>query len=429
MEPKEKQTIADLFQNKKFLYTLPIFLIAIAGIVYYLMQDTAAAPATTPSALNTSVPSARPDTLDRSKLGLQQEGNPDGSNRLPTGDFQSNVPQGIERLMYDKSATPVPVGYLNSQGRQGMAMPYDTNRTRLRNSRAGGLPGKLNPSHQRNDNGVMGLSERDSQLNGYDTPRSQAVDPQVQARQQAELQQAKQQQAKLLSLLEEYKKDKQIRKKNEEDKTKVDRADPADPVSSLNGIDREKGNNTFYGLYTDDNKKQQQAQLDKEVGTFRAVVYGDQDVVSSGRVRMRLLEPLRVRGGIIPANTIIYGIGSFQAERVAVKISGILYQNHELPVNLSVIDEDGIPGIYVPNIIGQAEARQALSQSANGIQISTYGGSGLNPATMVGNSAATAALQGARQLVQRKTTIQKAHLKNNYYIHLKSTDPGRTEQQ
>lgn len=422
MEQKEKKSISDLFQNKSFLYSLPIFLIAIAGILWYLVDEEATSKPITPSALNTNVPSANTDSTGQGKLHLQdQQKNQDDAEQqhLPVGSFQSNVPGSLDRYVYrsPKSST------------ENQTMSYMDTTIYGGNPRStGGLPTRLKPTIGTAPSFKDApMSEKDFQLSngyGYDPKSAQDLNPESQLQKKTDLEKALKDRQKLITLLEDYKKDKLQQALNEGDKRKVKKVVTPDVVGSLDESLKGAGNG-FYGLMSEDAKRIQKQQLEAEVGTIRAMIYGDQDVVSSGRVKMRLLEPVSVRGITIPANTLVYGTGSFTAERVNVKISAIQFENHILPVSMTAYDMDGMVGVYVPNIMGLTEAKQAVGQSVNGVNLNTYGGVGsVNAAAMVGTSAANAALQGAKQVLQRKTAIQKAHLKSNYYVLLRSNEPG-----
>ena len=132
-----------------------------------------------------------------------------------------------------------------------------------------------------------------------------------------------------------------------------------------------------------------------------------------------------MRDVIIPRHSLIYGVGSFNTERVQIAISSIQYQNKLFPVHLTVYDNDGMVGVYVPNIAGLPEARQALGQSVNSLNVNAgYGTTSVG--TMAALGAAQAGLQGVKQLARNKTQVQKAHLKNNHFVLLRSEEPGKT---
>lgn len=421
METNEKQKISDLFQNKRFLYSVPVFLIALGGIFWYVIGgDTPPEP--TANALNVTVPMAQSDSTKRSgKLDLQGEGNGDDVAMITADNgMNTQIPGSMDRFVYRKGS--------GRPAADGGAMAYmDTNiyqesGTQARTS-SRRMPSRLKPTMNQRNPLEAPLTERDATLSGNYDSREPATDAGEVARKKQELEKALKDRERLLALLQEYKRDKEAKIGLDGDKKKVRKTEADDVVGSLD-VNLKGAGNGFYGMMSDESQQTQKQQLQEEVGTIRAMIYSDQDVVSAGRVKLRLMDPVTVRGIKIPANTIIYGTGSFSAERVNVKITAIQYENHILPVSMNVYDMDGMAGVYVPNIVGLTEMRQAAGQSTSGVNITTGGGSGVNTAAMLGTSAASAAMQGARQLVQSKTTIQKAHLKSNYYVLLRSAETG-----
>lgn len=425
METTEKQKISDLFQNKRFLYSVPVFLIALGGILWYVLGGEASSQPI-PSALNTSVPTALSDsTSKQGKLDLQTSGNGADLGMVSSDNgVNTQVPGSLENFVYRKNGgRPQTDGrtmaYMDTSiyERAAEIRPQGANRS-------GRMPSRLNPTMNQGANPLNApLTERDATLSGNYDSREPQADPGETGRKKLELEKALKDRQRLITLLEEYKRDKEAKIAGEGDKKQVRKAEAADVVGSLD-VNLKGAGNGFYGMMSDESARTQKQQLDEEVGTIRAMIYSDQDVVSAGRVKIRLMDPVTVRGIKIPVNTLIYGTCNFSAERVNVKITAIQYEDHILPVSMNVYDMDGMAGVYVPNIVGLDEMRQAAGQSTGGINITTGGGSGLNAAAMLGTSAASAAVQGAKQLVQKKAGSQKAHLKSNYYVLLRSTQPG-----
>ena len=423
MEPK-KRNLKDLIQDKRFLWSIPVFIIVV-GIFLWMVssspeQTTPAEPA---SAINTKVPSAKTDSLLANRLDLQSETAEQTAATTP----MQGVP-GTEPYVYGKRYNPS----VRSVNRLDSGV-YDrpANRSETGSS---GFPNQVNTRRATSSSpGSMPLSEADGQLDD-DAPITSPQQAKDQAAKRAQLAQALEKQAKLEKLLTEYKKDKALKQARENDKTKVlkvitdEEGRYTAPITSLTGRDR-SSRNAFFGLYTEDARKAQQRLLDEEVGTIRAMVYGDQEINTTGsRIKIRLLEPLYVRGIIIPTNTLLYGMGQFSGQRVNLVIRSIQYQNRLFPVNIQVYDMDGMVGLYVPNMTNLDLAKQTASQVAqNGLGSSLGGGVYLNGSAQA--VAASAALQAGQQVVQgikqgiaRKAQIQRAYLKNNYFVLLRTLD-------
>lgn len=424
-----------MFQDKKFLSLLAFVLIAVGGLVYNLVggssKGTAEGADSDSTAINSQVPTARLDSANqRTKLDLQSQLLADPSaepsfERSGGSGFQTHLPGSTDPYLYSRNnrVEDADLKYVDSAAykRDYTSRPSgntgggNASYNRTSGSVGAALPGRIRAGASGTPTDGM-LSERDVTLADIEPRPVPAADPAELVRKKAELEKKVKQAERLQTLLEEYKRDKEAKKILDEDKKVVRRADDAAVVTSLNGPG--SSTNGFFGLYTEDARKSRQRQLEQEVGSIPAMVYGDQSIVNQGRVKVRLLEAVTVRGITLPTGTLVYGQGSFSAERVQVVITSIQYENKILPVSMTAYDMDGMAGIYVPNIQGLQDMRQAAGQSASGINLST--GSARNGLAAAGASAAGAAIQGIRQVTQRAATQVKANLKSNYYVLLRS---------
>ena len=96
--------------------------------------------------------------------------------------------------------------------------------------------------------------------------------------------------------------------------------------------------------------------------TIKACVHGDQTITSGQSVRLRLLEDMRVGRYVLPRNTLITGEGSIKGERLDIEILQVEYNGTIIPVELTVHDNDGQEGIFIP---GSMEASAAKEMAAN----------------------------------------------------------------
>ena len=96
--------------------------------------------------------------------------------------------------------------------------------------------------------------------------------------------------------------------------------------------------------------------------TIAACVQGDQTVTDGQTVRLRLLEPMRVSGRIVPRNATLVGAARLQGERLEIGIISLEHQGNIIPVELEVYDSDGQAGIFVP---GSMETDAAKEIGAN----------------------------------------------------------------
>ena len=151
--------------------------------------------------------------------------------------------------------------------------------------------------------------------------------------------------------------------------------------------------------------------------TIKACVHGDQTITSGQSVRLRLLEDMRVGRYVLPRNTLITGEGSIKGERLDIEILQVEYNGTIIPVELTVHDNDGQAGIFIP---GSMEASAAKEMATNlgqnlGTSISiTNQSAGDQLLSEVGRGA----IQGVSQYISKKMREEKVHLKSGYTLML-----------
>ena len=151
--------------------------------------------------------------------------------------------------------------------------------------------------------------------------------------------------------------------------------------------------------------------------TIKACVHGDQTITSGQSVRLRLMEDMRVGKHVLPRNTLITGEGSIKGERLDIEILQVEHNGTIIPVELTVHDNNGQAGIFIP---GSMEASAAKEMAANlgqnlGTSISiTNQSAGDQLLSEVGRGA----IQGVSQYISKKMREEKVHLKSGYTLML-----------
>lgn len=150
--------------------------------------------------------------------------------------------------------------------------------------------------------------------------------------------------------------------------------------------------------------------------TIAACVQGDQTLTDGQTVKLRLLEPMRVSGRIIPRNTPLVGAARLQGERLGINITSLEHQGTIIPVELEVYDSDGQAGIFIP---GSMEIDAAKEIGAN---MGSSLGSSINISTDAGAQLASdlgrGAIQGISQYISKRMRTVKVHLKSGYKVLL-----------
>ena len=154
--------------------------------------------------------------------------------------------------------------------------------------------------------------------------------------------------------------------------------------------------------------------LDKN--TISACIYGNQTVTDGQKVRLRLLEQMRVGDIIIPANAVVTGSARITGERLGISVTSIEYAGSIYNVKLNVYDTDGQEGIFIP---GSMELNAAKEVAAN---MGTSMGSSINISSDAGAQLASdlgkGLIQGTSQYIAKKMRTVKVHLKSNYRVML-----------
>lgn len=150
--------------------------------------------------------------------------------------------------------------------------------------------------------------------------------------------------------------------------------------------------------------------------TIAACVHGTQTVTDGQALRLRLLEPMRVGGLLVPKGTVISGLTSLQGERMEVEIEAISHNGNVLPVELEVYSADGQKGILVPNSLENDAAREIAAGMGgaveSGISISTDAGA------QIVSDVGRGLIRGVSQYFTKKARTVKITVKAGYRLLL-----------
>jgi conjugative transposon TraM protein len=145
---------------------------------------------------------------------------------------------------------------------------------------------------------------------------------------------------------------------------------------------------------------------------IEAVVSETQTIVAGAVVKFRLLNDIAVNGNLIPKNSLVYGVGKLNGERLEVDITSVTYNGAIYEVGMEVYDLDGLPGVYIPGAIGRTVAKQSANSSVQSMSLST-----LDPS--IEAQAAAAGVDAAKELFSKKVKLVRVTLKAGYKVLLK----------
>ena len=143
------------------------------------------------------------------------------------------------------------------------------------------------------------------------------------------------------------------------------------------------------------------------------------------RLRFKLLDDVTVGGINLKKGTYLYGtVTGFGQQRVRAAITSILIGDKFVKVNLSVFDNDGMEGFYVP----ESQFRDFVKDAGSKQNISFESGSGYE----TGISAEAIALQtlqnmynSASSAISSNIRKNKAKIKYNTIVYLINSDEAR----
>lgn len=151
--------------------------------------------------------------------------------------------------------------------------------------------------------------------------------------------------------------------------------------------------------------------------TIKACIHGNHTITDGQAVRIRLLEPMIAGTTLLPLNSLITGTGRLTGERLGISITSLEYEGMIIPVELTVIDNDGQEGIFIPGSMEVNAAKEIAANMGAGL------GSSINISQQsAGNQLLTdmgrGAIQGTSQYISKRISEVKVHLKAGYKVML-----------
>ena len=175
-------------------------------------------------------------------------------------------------------------------------------------------------------------------------------------------------------------------------------------------------NTGFYTAGTDKDDRE------TSPNTIKACVHNDQVIVSGQNVQLRLLEPVKVGGIIIPVNEIVTGIATIRGERLNITVSSLEFRGQIIPVEISVYDIDGQQGIFIPGSVETSALKEVTASMGQGAGTSISINQGTTAGQQLAADVGRSFIQGASQYVSKKLRTTKVTLKAGYRLLLLPVD-------
>ena len=140
------------------------------------------------------------------------------------------------------------------------------------------------------------------------------------------------------------------------------------------------------------------------------------------RLRFKLLDDVTVKGIKLKKGSYLYGIVTgFSQQRVKANITSILVGNKFIKVNLSVFDNDGMEGFYVPESTFREMVKDAGSNvAAQNIQFDVNSSTGISP-EVIALQALQNMYQSTSSAISKNIRKNKARIKYNTIVYLINT--------
>lgn len=383
-------------RQPKYIFPLVIFL-PLLGLIYFGMEtfkgNGKTAKNVVTDSINMSLPDARGEGMD-SKMTAMNKHFAEG------GAFTAVDGIGDEYEQKDTTGS----GY-NDQERQRIEA---VNAERLRQMKA---EQDLRERQQANMN----------RINGYGSSgRSQQEDLNSYARELDRIQN------RSMERQRQYQAEQERRDKEEEAEERRQRQEMIDALTGNTKKKNKKEEKTeIVEKVKDDNSEKFNTVASTEnvdEPLIKAMIDRTTKAREGTRLRFKLLDDVTVKGIRLKKGSYLYGIVTgFGQQRVMANITSILVGNKFIKVNLSVFDNDGMEGFYVPESTFREMMKDAGSNvAAQNIQFDVNGSGGLSP-EIIALQALQNMYQSASSAVSKNIRKNKAKIKYNTIVYLINT--------
>ncbi|WP_262288865.1 conjugative transposon protein TraM [Hallella absiana] len=392
-------------RQPKYIFPLVIFL-PLLGLIYFGMEtfkgNGKTAGNVVTDSINMSIPDARGEGMDNKMTAMNKHFAEDGAFTAVDG-------IGDEYEQKDTTGS----GY-NDEERQRIDA---VNAERLRQLKA---EEDLRERQRANMNRINGYG-RGYGNDGYGSSgRSQQEDLNAYARELDRIQN------RSMERQRQYQAEQDRRDKEEEAEEKRQRQEMID---ALTGNTKKKGKKEEKAEIVEKVKEDNSEKFNTVASTenvdeplIKAMIDRTTKAREGTRLRFKLLDDVTVKGIRLKKGSYLYGIVTgFGQQRVKASITSILVGNKFIKVNLSVFDNDGMEGFYVPESTFREMVKDAGSNvAAQSVQFDVNGTGSLSP-EIIALQALQNMYQSASSAVSKNIRKNKAKIKYNTIVYLINT--------
>ncbi|MGV4528980.1 conjugative transposon protein TraM [Ornithobacterium rhinotracheale] len=169
------------------------------------------------------------------------------------------------------------------------------------------------------------------------------------------------------------------------------------------------------GFHAMESQKEEKPMLKNSI---KACIHTEQYIDKNNRIPLRLLEPIRVAGMVLPKGTLLTAMAKIGEGRLLLDIRSLEYQGRIVPVSVTAYDLDGQRGLYIPYTPGANAFREiaaGLSQSSGTNY--TFSSSAKD---QIVSEVGKGVLQGTSSYISKKIAQPKIKVKAGYQVLLVS---------
>ena len=160
------------------------------------------------------------------------------------------------------------------------------------------------------------------------------------------------------------------------------------------------------------------AENEPEPNLIKAIIDEDVKAVDGSRVRLRLLDEVKINGVVLAKGSYMYAtMGGFGQQRVKGTVKSLMVDDELLKVSLTLYDTDGMEGLYVPNSSFR-ETTKDIASGAMGSNMSINNGSYGNNFAQWGMQAIQNAYQQTTGAISKAIRKNKVKLKYGTFVYL-----------
>lgn len=393
-------------RQPKYIFPLVIFL-PLLGLIYFGMEtfkgNGKTAGNVVTDSINMSIPDARGEGMDNKMTAMNKHFAEDGAFTAVDG-------IGDEYEQKDTTGS----GY-NDEERQRIDA---VNAERLRQLKA---EEDLRERQRANMNRINGYGNGGYGNGGYgNSGRSQQEDLNAYARELDRIQN------RSMERQRQYQAEQDRRDKEEEAE---DRRQRQEMIDALTGNTKKKGKKEEKAEIVEKVKEDNSEKFNTVASTenvdeplIKAMIDRTTKAREGTRLRFKLLDDVTVKGIRLKKGSYLYGIVTgFGQQRVKASITSILVGNKFIKVDLSVFDNDGMEGFYVPESTFREMVKDAGSNvAAQSVQFDVNGSGSLSP-EIIALQALQNMYQSASSAVSKNIRKNKAKIKYNTIVYLINT--------